>query len=315
MKSVCTRLIVVALAVLWVRHAVEAQTYLRGQNISPAYEGWEEDPDGTRFFVFGYMNRNWDEEIDVPAGPANSIDPGGPDQGQPTHFLPRRNRFVFRVPVPKGFTDKDEMVWTLTTKGKTEKAYGTLATDYKVDPMVRASEAGALGAGTSSPEIRANKRPTLEIDGEKRRTARAGQPITLVSRATDDGVPKPRRSDEARIRTQTDRPLGSELPRNPAYAPPRQSTVGSETGLRVSWFVYRGEGNVAFDPPQVKVWEDTRAGANSPWAALWRTPLPPPENKWVTTVTFDRPGTYVLRCRASDGAAEIDEDVTIVVTP
>jgi hypothetical protein len=83
----------------------------------------------------------------------------------------------------------------------------------------------------------------------------------------------------------------------------------------VSWFLYRGAGAVVFDPPQVKVWEDTRAGANSPWAALWRTPPPPPDNKWVTTVTFDKPGSYVLKVRASDGAAETDSEVTITVAP
>jgi hypothetical protein len=216
--------------------------------------------------------------------------------------------------VPKDFGAERELIWTLTTKAKTEKAYATLRTDYKVDDMVKASESGALGAGTSSPEIRANKAPTLEVDGSKHRAARVGQPLVLVARAIDDGVPKPRRSDEARIRAQTDRPLGAELPRNPAYVPPRQSTVGSETGLRVSWFVYRGAGKVMFDPDQISVWEDTRAGANSPWAQLWRTPPPPPENKWVTQVTFDEPGTYVLRCLASDGAVGTDSDVTVTVT-
>jgi hypothetical protein len=88
--------------------AAQSLTYSRGQNVSPAYEGWEEDADGKRYFVFGYMNRNWEEEIDVPAGPDNGFSAGGADQGQPTHFLPRRNRFVFRVPVPAGFTEKDE---------------------------------------------------------------------------------------------------------------------------------------------------------------------------------------------------------------
>ena len=53
------------------------------------------------------MNRNWEEEIDVPVGPDNNIQPGGPDQGQPTHFQPRRNRFMFRVRVPKDFSEKE----------------------------------------------------------------------------------------------------------------------------------------------------------------------------------------------------------------
>ncbi len=105
------------------------------------------------------MNRNWEEEIDVPVGAENGFNVGGADQGQPTHFLPRRNRFVFRVKVPNGFTEKDELIWTLTTHGKTEKAYATLRPDYIVDDVVKASETGALGAGTSSPEVRGNQPP------------------------------------------------------------------------------------------------------------------------------------------------------------
>ena len=95
----------------------QSLSYTNGQNVAPAYEGWEQAPDGAKYFLFGYMNRNWVEEIDVPIGPDNSFSIGG-DQGQPTHFLPRRNRFVFRVPVPRDF-GKKELVWTLTSHGKT----------------------------------------------------------------------------------------------------------------------------------------------------------------------------------------------------
>ena len=82
-------------------------SFATGQTISPAYEGWERNPDGSFNLVFGYMNRNWEEEIDVPIGLDNSIAPGRPDQGQPTHFLPRRSRFVFRIRVPADFGDKE----------------------------------------------------------------------------------------------------------------------------------------------------------------------------------------------------------------
>jgi hypothetical protein len=69
--------------------AIVAQSlsYSSGQNVSPAYEGWEVGTDGQKYFVFGYMNRNWIEELDVPVGPENSFNIGGPDQGQP-HALP-----------------------------------------------------------------------------------------------------------------------------------------------------------------------------------------------------------------------------------
>jgi hypothetical protein len=296
----------------------QSLTYSKGQNVSPAYEGWEQ-ADGTRYFLFGYMNRNWEEELDVPIGPDNTFNIGGADQGQPTHFLPRRNRFVFRVRVPAGFGEKDELIWTLTTQGKTEKAYATLRPDYIVDNVVRASETGALGAGTSSPEMRANQAPSVSVEEIKTRSLKAGEPLTLVTHVTDDGIPKPR--DFARLVGQQLRgnQAGTAAPtpterRNPAMTPPTRVTVGKTLGLHASWFVYRGAGKVTFDPPQVKVWEDTRAGANSPWAPLWSPPAMPSGGKTEVHVTFEEPGTYVLRCRADDGALVADEEVTIVVT-
>ena len=293
--------LVALIALGGVTGAATAQTrpsFMHGQNVSPAYEGWEEDDAGRRYFLFGYMNRNWEEELDVPAGPDNSIEPGGPDAGQPTHFLPRRNRFVFRVPVPEGFDEDDELIWTLTTAGVTEQAYATLRLDYLVDDLVQASEQGALGAGRSDPTMRANTAPVLRIEGDRTRRVRVGEPLALVAVASDDGVPKPRRRRR----------------RNP-WRPPVQVTVGSATGLRVSWYVYRSDGPVTFDPPQVKVWEDTRTGANSPWSPGWLTPDPPPDGGWATEVVFDEPGTYVLRCLASDGALGATADVTVTVVP
>jgi hypothetical protein len=85
-------------------------------------------------------------------------------------------------------------------------------------------------------------------------------------------------------------------------------------GLHQEWFVYRGAGKVSFDPPQVKPWEDTRAGANSPWAPLWTPPAAPADGRWISHVTFDQPGTYVLRARADDGSVTGDQNLTVNVT-
>jgi hypothetical protein len=281
---------------------LQSLTYSKGQNISPAYEGWEQLPDGSRYFVFGYMNRNWEEEIDVPVGPDNSFNIGSADQGQPTHFLPRRNRFIFRVRVPNGFTEKDELIWTLTAHGKTERAYASLRPDYVIDDVVKASETGALGAGTSSPEVRGNRPPGLRIDSATPRTVKAGQPLALIADVEDDGIPKRR-------------PIAGQLATRLATIPPTRITVGKNVGLHISWFVYRGEGNVRFDPPQVKPWEDTRTGANSPWAPLWMPDPIPADGKITAQVIFEKPGTYILRCRADDGALTTDQDITIIVTP
>jgi hypothetical protein len=302
------RLSIVALALVGVagRPGNGAQlTYSRGQNVSPAYEGWEELADGSRYFVFGYQNRNWDEEIDVPVGPDNNVEPGGPDQGQPTHFLPRRNLFVFKVRVPKGFTDKDELVWTLATRGKAEKAYASLRPDYFVDAVVQASEFGAFAGASIPPGIHSNNAPGLKVDGEKRRAVRVGEPVTLAASATDDGNPSVN-------------PGGSRVPGqggDRSYNPPRQGILTNAVGLRLSWFVYRGAAKVTFDPEQTKVWQDTRPGANSPWAPFWQTPPVPPGGKWLAHATFHDPGTYVLRCVASDGALQTYDDVTFNVAP
>ncbi len=166
-KSVRALIGAVALAAASVAAGAQSLSYTSGQNVAPGYEGWEEEADGSKYFLFGYMNRNWEEEPDVPVGPENGFSPGAADQGQPTHFLPRRNRFVFRVKVPATFSVKDELVWTLTTNGKTEKAYASLREDYKVDDVVKASETGALGAGSSSPEVRANKAARGEDRGRR----------------------------------------------------------------------------------------------------------------------------------------------------
>ena len=105
-------------------------TYSKGQSVSPAYEGWVPNDDGSFTLYFGYMNSNWLEEFDIPIGLDNDIEPGGPDRGQPTHFYPRRNPFLFTIHVPKDFGNQ-ELIWTLTTHGKTEKAYASLKTDYQ----------------------------------------------------------------------------------------------------------------------------------------------------------------------------------------
>ncbi len=305
--------------------AAQSLSYSSGQNVSPAYEGWEEEVSGARYFVFGYMNRNWEEELDVPVGPDNTFNLGSVDRGQPTHFLPRRNRFVFRVAVPPGFTAKDEFVWTLTTRGKVEKAYATLSPDYKIDDVVRASETGALGAGSSSPEIRANRRPILEVQGRRERTVKAGDTVTLNAVVTDDGIPKRRasglsgaavsnegsRRDDTLSESSTENPVRV----NRAMQPPARATVGKNVGLHVTWYVYRGTGRVTFSPDQVMAWEDTRTGTNSPWAPIWAPPPLADSGRTSVQVTFHEPGTYVLRSHADDGALTSDEPITIVVTP
>src|SRR5262245_14530848 len=154
-----------AAAMLMFGGSVGAQqmAYLNGQTVAPAFEGWEKNADGSYNMVFGYFNRNWDEHVLVPVGPNNSIEPGGPDRGQPTYFYPRRNRFHFKVKVPADF-GKKELVWTLTTKGQTEKAYATLIPEYIIDNQLSMLDVGNFGRDPEGKDL-LNKPPTIQVEG------------------------------------------------------------------------------------------------------------------------------------------------------
>src|ERR1700683_5418507 len=96
-----------------------------GQSITPAFEGWFPNPDGTFSILFGYLNRNAKQELDIPVGAANKIEPGGPDRGQPTHFLSDRNWGVFTITVPKDF-GSSKIVCSLTANGGATPAPASL---------------------------------------------------------------------------------------------------------------------------------------------------------------------------------------------
>jgi hypothetical protein len=330
-KALIQGLSFLTLALCLMQPAVAQLSYRKGQHVEPAYEGWRANEDGTYSLIFGYMNENWEEELDIPVGDNNFFSPGDADRGQPTHFLPRRNRFTFEVVVPSDWGDR-EMVWTVTSpNGESRKAYGTLAADYVIDNVVIASETGSLGAGTSSPESRANVPPQAEVIGDATRTVRVGQPLTFQTRVVDDGIPKaddPMRQARQLLALTGNDAAGLFLTPEAVYKmrmarPPTRVTVGKTNGLYLSWNVYRGplaanrpiQDVVTFDPPQVKPWEDTRTGANSPWGALWVPPAAPDDGIYEVSVTFDEPGTYVLWGRADDGGLFHDQYLTVTVTP
>src|SRR5262252_2544711 len=327
------RPVVTAVAALVACATLTAQTrftYSSGQSVSPAYEGWTYAPDGSVLMYFGYMNSNWLQEFDIPIGPDNTIEPGGPDQGQPTHFYPRRSPFLFTIKVPKDLGSK-ELTWTLTSNGKTEKAFASLKSDYEIDNQVISTEVGG-DFGSLRDELRTNLPPELRVDGEKKRNVKLGEPLTLTAFAGDpdnlparrDGKPQPRDASgkvtaaEA-APTPTSAPRAAQAaPTNPAniiYRPPSSLVPSSGPGLRLSWIVYRGKAaNVTFTPDQMKTWTDTRAYANSPWSPPYAIPLPPPDGRWTARATFSEPGTYVLRAVASDGSLFTYDNITVTVT-
>ncbi len=303
----------VLIAALSVCQAATAQlSYRKGQHVEPAYEGWRENNDGSVSLVFGYFNENWEETPDIPVGENNYFSPGPLDRGQPTHFLPRRNRFTFEVVIPGNVDADEELVWTLTSpNGVTRKAFATLVPDYKMDNITIASETGSLGAGTSSPESRANLPPTVEIIGDRVRRVRAGEALRVQARVSDDGIPNPGRVGSSR----SFNPQTPEQWRKEVLDPPSRVTVGKVNGLFLSWNKYRGPGAVSFDPPQVKAWEDTRTSANSPWSALWKPPEIPDDGIYDVEITFSEPGRYTLWARADDGGLFHDQYLEVTVLP
>ena len=167
--------------------------YQTGQNVAPIYEGWIRNDDGSIDMVFGYLNRNWEEVLHVPIGLENSVQPGGPDRGQPTIFAPRRitqppgerrEQFVFRVRVPAEWGPKQEVVWTLTAHGRTDKAVGTLDPLEEIDTHV-------IAENRAFTITENNKPPSIQSLKAEPNTVTLPGAVTLTARISDDGLPKP----------------------------------------------------------------------------------------------------------------------------
>lgn len=307
-------------------HAQTRFSYSSGQPIEPAYEGWMKNADGSFTLYFGYMNSNWLQELDIPIGPNNGFDGPNPDLGQPTHFYPRRNPFLFTVTVPASF-GKKELIWTLTANGQTRKAYASLKSDYEIDPQVISTEVGGDN-GNLADALRTNLAPELEVEGERTRHATVNQPLSLAVVAGDpDGIParrdgKPQPGLKGAVKvvptaaaSRRNTPAASPNSAAVVYSPPVSTVSSSGPGLRFSWSVYRGKASaVTFTPDQLKTWMDTRAYAHSPWSPPYAIPEPPADGRWTASVTFREPGTYVLRGIASDSSLFTYRDITVVVS-
>jgi hypothetical protein len=265
-----------------VAHAQLPPTYIpdirfaSGRSVVPYLEGWIRNPDETFDFVFGYLNRNTEEELVIPPGPDNSVMPDGPDRGQPTYFAPRRQSRIFRVRVPKDWGDK-AITWSITANGVTEKVVSKLL------PAEEMNEHMMIANGTNTMrfgEEDLNKPPTLAVSpiGD----ATAGAPVTLTANVTDDGLPKPRQPVAPRPTAPTSR---FQSQRNTSANP------NAIVGLRVTWLAYRGPGKVTFETNPVRVVGD----------------------KTTTTARFAAPGTYTLVALASDGRLSTRKDVTVTV--
>src|SRR5438309_4739168 len=154
-----------------------------GQGVTGAFEGWFKNQDGTLSLLFGYYNRNQKEDLEIPIGPNNRIDPGGPDQGQPTHFLPGRQWGVFTVTVPADF-GANKLTWTLVSNGQ------TLAVPGSLNPLWEINAFKEPTIGNTPPIIRFNS--NISVQGPRpistALSAAVGKPLTLTVAVSDDAV-------------------------------------------------------------------------------------------------------------------------------
>jgi hypothetical protein len=182
-----------------------------GQSITGAFEGWFPNADGSFSLLLGYYNRNLKEELEIPAGPNNRIEPGGPDQGQPTHFLTGRQWGVFTIRVPKDFGQK-KLTWTLTTAGQTTVIPISLHPLWEVEPYREASgnTPPFIGFSESGPWVQGP----------------AGQSTSLTTALTEPADLSVWVADDAKS------PLAGPSLRIPA--------------VTVSWSKFRGPGSVTF---------------------------------------------------------------------
>jgi len=190
-----------------------------GQSVTAAFEGWYKKPDGTFDILVGYYNRNLKQELDIPIGQNNRIEavgsgsPGGPDRGQPTHFVTGRQWGMFTIAVPKDFGDK-KLTWTLTVNGATTAVPLSLNPLYEISPFIDATGNTPPHVGFSAfgPFAQGPRSVTATL------TAAVSQPLSITVWAADDANKVPGAS-----------PLLSRM------AP-----------VSIKWTKFRGPGNVTF---------------------------------------------------------------------
>ena len=233
-----------------------------GTGITPAYEGWYDNPDGSHNFLVGYLNRNRSLEVDVPIGPNNRIEPGGPDLGQPTHFLPGRQTGTIVITVPKAFSPQQRLTWTITINGQTNAIPLRLNTDYNISPLKDSS------VGNTPPMLRlAEGGPSIQGPASTLANAitRKGSVATPLELAVWVG-------DDAKYTNNSSAPMR-----------------GSRPPVTLLWSKYRGPGTVTFDKARPTLDKLKGGAVNEPY-----------EGKATTTAKFSEPGEYVLQVTVND---------------
>jgi hypothetical protein len=236
-----------------------------GDLIGPMFNGWIKNEDKSVTMIFGFVNRNREEIVDIPLGPNNFIEPAMFDGAQPTHFPVYRRpgfvgiqeRGVFAVTLPPEMADT-EVVWTIKHLGYNYSIPGrTSSTAYEMS-------AGEQALGSLNPSIRFDMDGEVSTDREgiyaESMTASVGKPITLTAYAQDRG----NRSDYEELK-QTTFPLGTE------------------------WILHQGPARPDFSSEKITGRDRAKAGEGmSDWTTA------------QTEATFWEPGEYIIRLRVDN---------------
>lgn len=249
-----------------------AQRKSAGDLVAPMFNGWIANDDGSVTMVFGFVNRNREEIVDIPLGPNNYIEPKQFDGVQPTHFptysrggfvgIQERGTFAVTVPASMAGT---EVVWTLSHAGHTYSVPGRATS-----PAYEMSRAEAA-FGSLMPAIRFAMDGPESNDREgiyaPRITASVGKPVTLSAFAQDRG-----NRDGYEVES--------------LYFP-----VGTE------WILHQGPAKVDFNPEKITGRERAKSGGEGNVIG---------KNDWTvvrTEATFWEPGDYVVRLRVDNFSA------------
>ena len=232
-----------------------------GDSVTGAFEGWYYNPDGSRAFLVGYYNRNSRQELDIPIGPNNHIDPSpNGDMGQPTHFLPGRQWGMFTVQAPREFKPTDQYSWTIVANGQTSVIPLRLKADYVMSPFTEIAVGNTPPAITFDQNGKAIQGPLAALGLAPTRTATVGTPLPVTVWATDD----------MKYTSGASAPMTRERP-----------------AVTLRWSKYRGPGAVTFDKVNPTV--EKIAGEGAPFSG-----------KATVNAKFADPGDYVLHVSAND---------------
>tara|TARA_B110000196_G_scaffold124830_1_gene108283 strand:+ start:2039 stop:2962 length:924 start_codon:yes stop_codon:yes gene_type:complete len=248
-----------------------------GTPVIPFMEGWYANSDGSVTVSFGYHNRNT-EDVFVPLGENNRIEPARLDGMQPEIYFSGRHPGVFGVTIPASM--QNEPIWWHIQTGNLE--------ELKVPG----------GRGSNAYELDRNPRPQGSV-----------QPFIWFENANRGSGPEGVIAADTKtiavgellaLEVETEDPSVRD-PSNPLFAKPLDT--------RVIWYKHQGPGEVAFSEHASSPFIEALARSTRGMipAARSRVAIPAGKGPAKVLATFSEPGDYMIRARL-DNWSSSDSD-------